>query len=236
MVVSAMTERLPVVALAAIAGLHLAWAAGSSWPAQERETLGELMAGRPDGSVPGRTACVAVAALLTSAAALVGGRPRRWPRVRRAGAAGVGAVLGLGRHAGSPGGPISSRPAAWRPAFGAWTVASTRRCVRCWRSRRCRVHAGDRVSGADRQPSLNGPPSRRLRMPEGWRRCAARPQAAAQTTDQRALQFARYVNVERVQGQGTTMPVRRAPAGGAGGTRLARARWPVQVRAQRRAV
>ena len=79
--------------LLAIAGLHAAWAAGSAWPCQDRETLSDLVAGRPDRQMPPAAASLTVSALLSTAAALVGGYPGRLPRLRRLGAACVVAVL-----------------------------------------------------------------------------------------------------------------------------------------------
>jgi len=79
--------------LLAIAGLHAAWAAGSAWPCKDRETLSDLVAGRPDRQMPPAAASLTVSALLTTAAALVVGYPRRLPRLRRLGAACVVAVL-----------------------------------------------------------------------------------------------------------------------------------------------
>ena len=79
--------------LLAIAGLHAAWAAGSAWPCKDRETLSDLVAGRPDRQMPPAAASLAVSALLSTAAAVVGGHPRRLPRLRRLGAACVVAVL-----------------------------------------------------------------------------------------------------------------------------------------------
>src|SRR3954447_2153638 len=100
-----------------MAGLHAAWAVGSSWPARDRGALGELTAGRSDGSVPGARACMAVAGMLTSAAALVAGRPRRLPRTRRAGAVGVAAVLAVRATCGLGGRTDLVSPGSVSPRF-----------------------------------------------------------------------------------------------------------------------
>src|SRR4051794_21030031 len=86
-------QTASAAALAAIAGLHLVWATGSPWPAADRDELADRMAGRAAGAVPSAAACVAVAGLLSTAAALVAGRPRRFPVLSRLGSAGVVAVL-----------------------------------------------------------------------------------------------------------------------------------------------
>jgi hypothetical protein len=80
-------------ALIAIGGLHVLWATGSRWPLPDGERFGETVTGRPESKTPGPVACLAVAGLLATAAALVAGHPRRAPQLRRAGSAGVVAVL-----------------------------------------------------------------------------------------------------------------------------------------------
>jgi hypothetical protein len=88
-------EHAAATALLGIAALHVLWAAGSSWPAEDREALADAMAGRVGGSAPSPTACLLVATLLGSASALVAGRPQRLPRLRRTGTIGVSVVLGV---------------------------------------------------------------------------------------------------------------------------------------------
>jgi Protein of unknown function (DUF3995) len=83
--------RTAAVGLGALAGLHAAWGLGASWPLADREALADAVVGRAD--VPPAAACWAVAGALGAAAALVDGRPRALPRLRRAGAAGVVLVL-----------------------------------------------------------------------------------------------------------------------------------------------
>jgi len=80
------------IALAAIAGLHVAWGLGSSWPLPDRVALAETVAGQR--TVPGPVACLSVGTALGASAALVSGRPRRWPALSRVGAVGVAGVLG----------------------------------------------------------------------------------------------------------------------------------------------
>src|SRR5215212_5721848 len=79
------------VALSGLAVLHLWWATGSTWPLADQATLADAVAGRP--TFPSPSACVAVAAALSSASALVVGWPSRGSALQRAGAMGVVAVL-----------------------------------------------------------------------------------------------------------------------------------------------
>lgn len=79
--------------LLAIAGLHVNWARGSSWPLGDHEALADEIAGRVEADPPSAAACLAVACLLGAAAAFVDGRPRRAPGISRLGAAGVVATL-----------------------------------------------------------------------------------------------------------------------------------------------
>lgn len=80
------------VTLAGLAGLHVAWGAGSSFPARTRTELADTIAGSEQ--VPGATESFAVAGLLGVAAALVAdvSPGPRW--MRGTGVIGVAAVLG----------------------------------------------------------------------------------------------------------------------------------------------
>ena len=77
----------------ALAGLHVVWATGSSWPLSDEGELLDEVVGRPGGKAPSPTACLAVAGALTTAAALVSGRPRRRPWLSRTGSAVVVTVF-----------------------------------------------------------------------------------------------------------------------------------------------
>lgn len=55
--------------LGSAAAVHLLWATGSAWPARDRDDLADLVAGTQ--AFPGPVPCVAVAGVLTTAAALV---------------------------------------------------------------------------------------------------------------------------------------------------------------------
>jgi hypothetical protein len=85
--------RMTAGALTGLAGLHVAWGLGSSWPLADRESLSDAVVGR--SGMPGPAACFAVAGALGAAALLVSGRPRRPATASRAGAAGVAGVLGV---------------------------------------------------------------------------------------------------------------------------------------------
>ena len=73
------------VVLAPTAGLHAAWAAGSSWPAADRRGLADAVTGTP--VMPDPPACWTVAVALTAAAAVTAGagRQRRLAVFARAG-------------------------------------------------------------------------------------------------------------------------------------------------------
>jgi hypothetical protein len=79
--------------LGAVGALHAIWATGSAWPLRDKRQLTDSVSGRPGDDPPSPAACLGVAGLLAAAAGLVGGRPRRSPRVSRIGSAGVVATL-----------------------------------------------------------------------------------------------------------------------------------------------
>jgi hypothetical protein len=81
------------LSLASIAALHVLWATGSHWPSTNAGDAADSISGR--ATSPGPAACLAVAGLLSVAAALVAGRPRRFPAAQRLGSAGVIGVLTL---------------------------------------------------------------------------------------------------------------------------------------------
>jgi len=74
------TGRITATVLVAIAGLHVAWGMGSSYPFQSRDELADSVVGTSE--VPSPMACMAVAGLLVLAAALVAGFPPLPKRVR----------------------------------------------------------------------------------------------------------------------------------------------------------
>ncbi len=89
------TTAIAAAGLAAIAALHAVWAAGATWPAADRSAFADAVGGRANGATPGPWECLTVSGLLAAAAGLVGGYPRRAPRLRRAGAGAVISALVL---------------------------------------------------------------------------------------------------------------------------------------------
>ncbi len=93
MTITAPATRVASASLLAIAGLHVNWARGSSWPLPDQEALADEVVGRPDADPPSATACLAVAGLLGAASAFVAGHPRGSAGLSRLGAAGVVVTL-----------------------------------------------------------------------------------------------------------------------------------------------
>jgi Protein of unknown function (DUF3995) len=87
--------------LLVVAAVHANWARRSWWPAPDEKSIAQVVLGA--NHMPSSSACLAVASLLTASSALVLGRPRRLPRVRRLGAGIVVAVLGARGLIGSAG-------------------------------------------------------------------------------------------------------------------------------------
>jgi len=83
--------RLTAGALVGIAGVHVAWGRGSSFPFATTTDLTDAVVG--NDVVPSPGACFAVAGLLGVAAAAVAGVPRRDGRVRRLVVIGTASVL-----------------------------------------------------------------------------------------------------------------------------------------------
>ncbi len=108
-------RNLGVGGLLAVAAVHANWARGSSWPLPDRRRLAWMVVGSEE--MPSATACLAVTGLLTVAAGLVAGLPRRAPRLGRMGAAGVVAALAargvLGAAGLMPGQSVSEAFARW---------------------------------------------------------------------------------------------------------------------------
>jgi hypothetical protein len=102
-------------ALGALAALHLWWATGSAWPLGDQATLADAVAGRTTSPSP--AACVGVAAALTTASALVAGRPSPGSPLQRAGATGVVAVLSLRGTLGLAGRTDLVAPGSSSPRF-----------------------------------------------------------------------------------------------------------------------
>ena len=80
-------------ALAAISGLHVLWARGSSFPFASGDALADAVVGSP--AVPSSAACLVVAGALALASGLVAGLPVVPRPLRRPGIATVTAVLAV---------------------------------------------------------------------------------------------------------------------------------------------
>jgi hypothetical protein len=80
--------------LAGLAGLHLAWGRGSSWPMRTRRTLSAAVAGTD--RIPSPGACFAMTGVLGTAAAIAGGVGGRRPLARLARAGVAAGFLGRG--------------------------------------------------------------------------------------------------------------------------------------------
>lgn len=83
--------------LLGVAGIHAAWAAGSTWPESSREALTDLVVGTPE-TFPGPLPTLAVTGLTAAASVLVGeralrARPHRYEAASRLGTGTVAAVL-----------------------------------------------------------------------------------------------------------------------------------------------
>jgi hypothetical protein len=85
--------ELASAGLAGLAALHVAWAAGSSWPPHDTAKLSDAVVGHD--RFPPSAPSLAVAGGLSAASAFVAGWPADAQHLQRIGAAGVVAVLSL---------------------------------------------------------------------------------------------------------------------------------------------
>jgi hypothetical protein len=109
------TGRVTAMVLVAIAGLHVAWGLGSSYPFQSRDDLADSVVGTDE--VPSPMACMAVAALLGLAATLVAGVLPLPRRVRTIALRVVTAVLTTRGVAGALGRTSTLAPGSDSPTF-----------------------------------------------------------------------------------------------------------------------
>jgi Protein of unknown function (DUF3995) len=98
-----------------LAGVHVAWGRGSSFPFATTSELTDSVVG--SDVAPSPSACFAVAALLTTAAGLVGGVPVGPKPVRRLGAATIVGVLTVRGAAGIAGRTDALMPGSISPRF-----------------------------------------------------------------------------------------------------------------------
>jgi hypothetical protein len=85
-----------VASFLALAGIHVAWGLGSSFPFRSPDELHDAVIGRP--VQPSPASCYAVAGLLVTAAAATAGLPSRGSRLRRL--AVIGTATAFGGRAG----------------------------------------------------------------------------------------------------------------------------------------
>jgi hypothetical protein len=103
--------------LLAIAGLHVMWGRGSTFPFADRDQLNDTVVGRT--ATPSPAACYGVAGLLTAAGALVAGLPTRQGWIRRTGVKTVAIVLGSRAALGFAGKTDVVSPGSVSPKFTA---------------------------------------------------------------------------------------------------------------------
>lgn len=84
-------RSMTAMSFGALSGVHAAWAAGASFPLQDRSELADIVAGTDD--MPGAVPSLAVAALLGSAALLVADVVPIPRATQRIGVLGVAVVL-----------------------------------------------------------------------------------------------------------------------------------------------
>jgi hypothetical protein len=109
------SPRLTSAALASIAGVHVAWGLGSTFPFATRAELADAVIGSP--AVPPPGACYAVATALFAASALVADVRIGPRRVRRLGRQVVGGVLTVRGIAGLAGRTDVLLPGCASPRF-----------------------------------------------------------------------------------------------------------------------
>ncbi|HLM17287.1 MAG TPA: DUF3995 domain-containing protein [Acidimicrobiia bacterium] len=109
------TRGATATTLLAIAGLHVLWGRGSTFPFGDRDGLNDAVIGRT--STPTPSACFAVAAALTAAAGLVADVPRLPRGVQRLGVTGVAVVLASRAALGFSGHTDAVSPGSASPRF-----------------------------------------------------------------------------------------------------------------------
>jgi len=109
------TGRLTSIVLFAIAGLHVLWGVGSSFPFRSRRELADSVVGRDE--VPSAMACMAVASLLAVTAILVAGISPLPTRMRTVALRVVATVLATRGIIGALGRTSIISPGSESPAF-----------------------------------------------------------------------------------------------------------------------
>ena len=108
-------SAVAAVVLVGIAGVHVAWGRGSSFPFATVEEMHDAVIGRPVSPSP--ASCYAVAGLLVAAAAATAGVPSRGSRLRRLAAVGTATVLAVRAAAGFSGRTDLLVPGSASPRF-----------------------------------------------------------------------------------------------------------------------
>lgn len=109
------SDALTVTALLAIAGLHVFWGLGSSFPFQSREQLTDSVIGGDE--FPPLLACFAVASALVLAAVLVAGLVPIPSRIRKIALRVIAATLATRGIAGALGRTSMLSPGSVSPTF-----------------------------------------------------------------------------------------------------------------------
>jgi len=108
-------SRVAAVTLLGIAGVHVAWGRGSSFPFATVEEMHDAVIGRPVSPSP--SSCYAVAGLLTVAAAATAGLPSRRSRLRKLAVLGTATVLATRAGFGLSGRTDALVPGSASPRF-----------------------------------------------------------------------------------------------------------------------
>jgi len=108
-------RRIALGTMLAIAGLHVAWGIGSSYPFTNRDRLADAVVGADE--VPPPVACFAVAAALLVGAAAMSDRAALPPRLRMAALRVMVVVLGVRGALGLLGATKLVSPANTSPTF-----------------------------------------------------------------------------------------------------------------------
>jgi Protein of unknown function (DUF3995) len=109
------STHLTAAALSTLAGLHVAWGRGSSFPFATRGELADAVVGAYE--VPGPGACYVVASALAAAAAVLENVPPLPARPRRLGLRATAGIIGLRGVVGLAGRTALVSPGSSSPRF-----------------------------------------------------------------------------------------------------------------------
>jgi hypothetical protein len=108
-------SAVAAVALLGLAGVHVAWGRGASFPFATLDELHDAVIGRP--VQPSPASCYAVAGLLATAAAATAGAPTRGSRLRKLTVVGAATVLATRAGFGLSGRTDALVPGSASPRF-----------------------------------------------------------------------------------------------------------------------